>query len=117
MTTFEHGRREAALQVAEQRKAARRLRTSRIRFTIATLAVAVFAGPFGFIYSQLANGQDPALVAKATATTTKATTKATPKASTKATTTATTPTTTTPSVTTTPSTAATQPAPVTTQQS
>src|SRR5205823_1931731 len=67
--------REQALRVAERRKAARRARTSRIRRTIAVIAVCAFTGPFGFIYTQMAAGRDPALtttnkttVAKSTVT-------------------------------------------------
>jgi hypothetical protein len=53
--------REQALAIAERRKAARHMRTFRIRRAIAVAAVAAFIGPFGFIYAQLATGHDPAL--------------------------------------------------------
>jgi hypothetical protein len=53
--------REQALRIAEQRKAARRARTRRMRRAIAVASVAAFVGPFGVIYTQLAAGHDPAL--------------------------------------------------------
>jgi hypothetical protein len=55
--------REQGLRIAARRKAARRRRTSRIRKAVVTVAVAAFLGPFAVIYTQLANGKDPALAA------------------------------------------------------
>lgn len=52
--------REAGLALAEERKAARRRRTGRIRKTVAVVAVAAFIGPFSVIYTQMADGPDPA---------------------------------------------------------
>src|SRR3954451_22877500 len=56
--------REEALAIAEDRKAARRLRTSRIRVLVATAAAAAFIGPFAVIYGHVAAGKDPALAAQ-----------------------------------------------------
>ena len=53
--------RAEGLAIASQRKEARRRRTTRIRKTVAVLAAAAFIGPFGFLYQQLAAGNDPAL--------------------------------------------------------
>jgi hypothetical protein len=58
--------REEALAIASERKAARRVRTSRIRKLVATLAVAAFIGPFAVIYNNIAAGKDPALTSQAT---------------------------------------------------
>jgi peptidoglycan/LPS O-acetylase OafA/YrhL len=55
--------REQGLAIAARRKAARRRRTARIRRSVAVLAVAAFVGPFAVIYTQLADGHDPALAA------------------------------------------------------
>ena len=66
MTTYAHEpfrtkpTREQALAIAARRKAARQRRTSRIRRFVAALAVAVFVAPFGVIYTQMADGRDPA---------------------------------------------------------
>ena len=59
--------REEAMAVAAHRKAARHRRTSRIRKTVATLAVAAFIGPFAVIYSNVTSGKDPALANTVTA--------------------------------------------------
>jgi hypothetical protein len=59
--------REEALAIAAGRKAARARRTGRIRRWIAVVSVAAFVGPFGFIYTQLASGHDPALASQAVA--------------------------------------------------
>src|SRR3954471_5030823 len=58
--------REEELALAEDRKVARRLRTSRIRRLVATVAAAAFIGPFALIYGNVAAGKDPALVAQTT---------------------------------------------------
>jgi cytoskeletal protein RodZ len=59
--------REEALAIAAGRKAVRARRTGRIRRWIAVVSVAAFVGPFGFIYTQLASGHDPALASQAVA--------------------------------------------------
>jgi hypothetical protein len=64
--------REEALAVASKRKAARRLRTARIRKAVAILAVAAFLGPFAVIYGQVAAGEDPALSASTSQSATSA---------------------------------------------
>jgi hypothetical protein len=53
--------REEGLALAARRKAARGRRTGRIRRAIAVIGVAAFIGPFAVIYTQLAEGRDPAL--------------------------------------------------------
>jgi hypothetical protein len=104
--------REEALAVASQRKAARHRRTTRIRKTVAILAVAAFIGPFGVIYSQVASGKDPGLAAtsnKASVTTAGTSTTGSASASTSSASTS--------SGSTSSGSAASTPAPVTTQQS
>jgi hypothetical protein len=59
--------REEALKIAGEHKAARRLRTSRLRKTVAALAVVAFVGPFGAIYQGIASGKDPGLATQAAA--------------------------------------------------
>jgi hypothetical protein len=59
--------REEALKIAREHKAARRLRTSRLRKTVAALAVVAFVGPFGAIYQGIASGKDPGLATQAAA--------------------------------------------------
>src|SRR4051812_4266367 len=103
--------REEALTVAAQRKAARGRRTSRIRKTVATLAVAAFIGPFAVIYTGVAAGKDAALAA----TSQPQSTTVAKSSSNGSAATATTNSATTNSATTTASTSS--PAPVTTQQS
>jgi hypothetical protein len=66
--------REEAIQVAAQRKAARRRRTGRIRKAVAVVAVTAFLGPFALIYSH----SESTKVAKASASTTSTTSSPAP---------------------------------------
>ena len=50
-----------ALALGRERKAARKLRTRRLRRVVAVCAVAAFVGPFATIYEEMAAGRDPAL--------------------------------------------------------
>lgn len=63
MSTLETHARADARRLGRERLAARRRRTTRIRATVASTAVAVFVAFFSTIYVQLANGNDPALSA------------------------------------------------------
>ena len=92
-----------AIALGQQRKAARRARTSRLRKSVAVVAIAAFIGPFATIYQQIAEGRDPGLGVQAAAAQTATTTTQTDSAP------STTPTTT-------PATTV-SPTPVTTQQS
>jgi hypothetical protein len=103
MSPLEAHTRADARRLGRERLAARRRRTTRIRATVASTAVAVFVAFFSTIYVQLANGHDPALAAStknAAATTTVQSSTSTGSSSSNASTSA-------------PA----QPSPVTTQQS
>ena len=52
-----------AVALGRQVKAARRRRTNRLRKGVVAIAAAAFLGPFAVIYTQVAAGRDPALVA------------------------------------------------------